>query len=224
MLQPVRLLTLSILILGVPAFAVAEPCVLAYPLTSTIFRFDASRFELLGPASPYYDPDYSLVGGVLWDIDADRIAYEVYRAPALAGFEPAVLSGSQFYTVGNRTTIAVDGFAATPRQLNDIVVQFIAIPAGSVPEIFVDGAPVKGLRHVIPRLVVSTPVDGGFFSDTVEINIEWRGAPKVRVAVYADRNGNRVFDGEPCSSILIEDLTVPVREHTWGSLKALYGE
>jgi len=131
---------------------------------------------------------------------------------------------SEYYMPGNLSAMCVDGFSEYPRQLSDICVEFQPYPPTSVPVIYVDGVRLEGLRYYIPRLVIATPVGDGFYSDRTTFHLRWLGAQYIRIIVYADKNGNRVFDGEPTVSVLMEDLTIPTEERTWGSVKALYGE
>jgi hypothetical protein len=52
--------------------------------------------------------------------------------------------------------------------------------------------------------------------------LRWTGAQFIGIIAYADKNGNRVFDGIPCPGVRMEDLTVPAESKTWGCIKALY--
>jgi hypothetical protein len=206
----------------VAASARAEPCVLAYPAGQTVFHYDPSQFEVVGPASSKYNPSYALSGQMLWDTTEGRVAYEVYRAPGLTGFQSSSSGESVFQHVGNHTLIVVDGFSPSPRHLSDIYVQFTPQPLSSVVSITVDGSPVSGLRYVIPSLPVTTPIGNGFYSNTIILNVEWFGAREMEIVVYSDRNGNRIFDGNPVFSIIMEDFSVPTENKTWGGIKAIY--
>jgi hypothetical protein len=206
------------------ASASAEPCLLAYPSSQTVFRYDPQRYEVVGPSNSKFDPTYALGGQMLWDRVAGRVAYEVYRAPGLSGFQRSASGKSAFKHTGNRSLLVIDGFSESPRYLSDIYVQFTPKPISSVVTITVDGNPVIGLRHVITSLPVTTPVGDGFYSDIVVLNVEWVGALEMEIVVYADRNGNRIFDGEPVFNILMEDASVPAENTTWGGIKAIYGE
>jgi hypothetical protein len=197
---------------------------LIYPSKYTVFRYDPSTYEILEPEDPGFDPLYAVSGHMLWNKPKDRIAFEVYRAIFLTGFEASASGRSEFFMAGNTARMSVDGFSEYPRQLNDIYVEFQPYPVTSTLEIYVDDVPVQGLRHYIPRLVVSSPTGNGYYADAVSFRVRWIGARYVRIFVYADKNGNRVYDGEPSCSLLMEDLTVPTQQKSWGSIKALYGD
>jgi hypothetical protein len=204
--------------------ATADVGLLVYPQGYAVFRYDPGEYEIKDPVDPQYDPVYGVAGQMLWNRPEQRVALEVYRAPGLAGFETSATGRSEFFTAGNTATICIDGFSDQPRQLNDIYVEFLPFPFNSAPDIFIDGNRIDGLRYTIPRLVVATPVGNGYYSDTATFHLRWVGARYVRILVYADKNGNRVFDGDPSFTVLMEDLTVPAESKTWGSIKSLYGD
>lgn len=37
----------------------------------------------------------------------------------------------------------------------------------------------------------------------------FRGALQLEIVIFADRNGNRIFNGEPCFTVVMENLTTP---------------
>jgi len=207
-----------------PLAAAGDVALLVYPLNHVIFRYAEDAYTIVEPVDPQYDPSYGVAGHMLWNRAEQRVALEAYRAPGLTGFEKSSSGRSEFYTAANSAWICVDGFSKTPRQLNDIIVEFVPYPSSASPEIYIDGARLQGLRYVIPRLVVSTPAGDGYYADVEYFGLRWLGALFLRVVVYADKNGNSVFDGEPSFSILMEDLTVPTETKTWGGIKALYGD
>ena len=208
--------------IAVPVAVMADVGLLVYPVNNVVFRYNPAEYEVVSAVEPHYDPAYGVSGQMLWNSQENRVAYEVYRAPELAGFDAAYDGRSEFYMTGNATSIRVDGFSEFPRQLNDIVIEFIPYPSNSMPDIYLDGERVVGLRHVAPRMVVSTPTGDGFFSDTITFKIRWVGAQFMGILAYADKNRNRVFDGIPHPGILMEDLTVSTESRTWGSIKSLY--
>ena len=221
--QRVRLvLFLALISTVLPGLSAAEPWILAYPIDNVVFRYDPLRYEVIGPAHASYDPAFSLSGQMLWDQVHGRPAVEIYQAPNLSGFTPSNSGVSEFYKVGNQTTLVIDGFSPYPRQLNDIYVQFIPYPSGAAPEVFVDGARVSGLRYHIPRLIIDESAGNGFYSDTIQLDVRWSGARKVKIIVFADKNGNKVFDGEVLYEILMEDFTIPTERSTWGAVKQKY--
>ncbi len=214
---------LAVLFVARPA-AAADVGLLVYPFGHVDFHYAPTDYVIVEPVDPQYDPTYGVAGRMLWNRFEQRVAFEVYRAPGLSGFETSTSGRSEFYTAANTATICVDGFSKFPRQLNDIYVEFVPYPASSSLDIFINGARIEGLRYVIPRLVVTTPVGDGYYSDTVTFGLRWVGAHFVRIIAYADKNGNRVFDGDPSYSIFMEDLTVPTESKTWGGIKVLYGD
>jgi hypothetical protein len=206
------------------ASAITDVGLLVYPAKYVTFRYDPSDYEVKQPADPMFDPSFAVAGFMLWNKPENRVAFEVYRAQSISGFEVSANGRSEYYTLGNMATICVDGFSEYPRQLSDICVEFQPYPLTSSPVIYVDDVKLQGLRYSIPRLVIATPAGNGFYSDRIALRLRWLGAQYVRIIVYADKNGNRVFDGEPTVSTLMEDLTIPTQERTWGSVKALYGD
>ena len=207
-----------------PSSAQTDVGLLVYPASYVTFRYDPGDYEVKQPADPLFDPSFSVAGGMLWNTAETRVAYEVYRAQTITGFEMSASGRNEYYTLGNVGTICVDGFSEYPRQLNDICVEFQPYPPTSAPVIYINGVRLAGLRYYIPRLVIATPAGNGFYSDSATFRLRWIGAQYVRIIAYADKNGDRVFDGEPAAGTLMEDLTVPTEERTWGSVKALYGE
>jgi hypothetical protein len=202
----------------------ADPCLLIYPLDRTVFHYDASRYVLIAEGEPGYDHNYSLSGNVLWDVTLDRIASEVYQAPDLQGFVVSYDGHSTFYTPRLTSTIVVDGFYDEPRRLNEIYLRFLPFPRDAITQIYINGNLVTEPAYHISHLLVSTPVDDGFYSAKVMMDIEWYGAKSIIISAFSDKNGNRIFDGEPCFNILLEDPTIPVDETTWGHIKSLYKE
>jgi hypothetical protein len=217
------LILVVLVVLGQGA-ALADVGLLVYPAKYVTFRYDPADYEVKQPADPNFDPAYAVSGSMLWNRPENRVAFEVYRAQFISGFETSATGRNEYYMAGNLATICVDGFSEYPRQLNDIYVEFQPFPPTSSPNIFVDGVRVVGLRYYIPQLVIATPAGNGFYSDRLQFQLRWLGAQYVRIIVYADKNGNRVFDGEPSVSFLMEDLTVPTQERTWGGIKSLYDD
>lgn len=221
---PLLALTLSLC----AGAALAEPCILAYPLGQVTFRYNTTRYEVKGPGDPLFDPLYAIGGLMLWDRARARIAFEVYQAPGLDAFVPSLSGRSEFLFLGAEISLVIDGFAEQPRQLSDVLVQFTPRPLGTRASILVNNLPVVDLRYPVPRMVVSTPTPNGYFSDTTTIAIGCaeNGCDdilRLEIIVYQDRNGNRVYDGDPCIVVIMENFTVPVEESTWGAIKAMYG-
>ncbi len=219
-----RVLIVSVILCIVGSNAFAEPCLLIYPLENTLFRYDPSLYMTIPSTDPSYDPAYGLGGEMLWDCVNNRIAYEVYQAPRLQGFEMSSSGRNEFYTPKTEVTLVVDGFYHAPRRLNSIYIRFIPVPADAFIEIRANGVIIDNYRHFISVLEVTSIVDPDFYSDTVSFDVQWTGTKQIVVTAFADKNGNRVLDGEPCFSILLEDPTIPTASTTWGKIKSLYHE
>lgn len=204
------------------ARASADACLLAYPDQNAVFQFDPSLYRMITPEDNLYDPAYDRFGVMLWDVENDRIAYELYQAPGLMGFEPASIEPNTFNFPANKFTLYIDGFYRVPRQLNDIYVRFLPTPANAATLIYANDELVPGLYYHIPRLVVSTQLENGFYSDTIPVEIVWSGAAAMKIMVFSDKNGNRAFDGEERFSVFMMDQTVPAANTTWGQIKAQF--
>jgi hypothetical protein len=217
---PILFLILTLFI----GHALADPCLLVYPLDRTVFRFDASRYALITEGEPGYKHEYSLSGNVLWDMTRNRIASEVYQAPELQGFVESYEGRSEFFSPRMTSTIVIDGFYGEPRRLNDIYLRFLPYPRDAFIQVYINGSPLNDRLFRISDLLVETPTGDGFYSDKILLDIEWSGAKSIMISAFSDKNGNRVFDGEPCFQVLLEDPTVPVEDTTWGRIKSLYKE
>ena len=202
----------------------AEPCLLIYPLQSTTFRYDPFRYVTITAADPRFDPAYERSGKMLWDLVNNRAACEVYQAPNLQGFVASTTGRSEYYITKWDVDLAVDGFFTEPRRLNDIYVRFQPIPSDAIVDISVNGNQITNYRHFIPALSVMSSVHCCFYSDMISFNVEWLGAKQIIVTAFADKDGNGVYDGEPCFNVLLEDPYVPVENTTWGKIKAIYNE
>ncbi|MBI4720639.1 MAG: hypothetical protein HY770_05370 [Chitinivibrionia bacterium] len=216
------IMAFSLLAAFTPRPAVADPCLLAYPDMNAVFQFNPSNYLMIFPGDSLYDPDYDRFGVMLWDIRSDRIAYELYQAPGLLGFEPALAGANSFNLPANKFTLYIDGFYHAPRQLNDVYVRFLPTPFDAEPAIYVDGERITGLYYYIPQLVVSTRQENGFYSDTIALDIAWSGAESMKITVFSDKDGNRVFDGEALYNVFMMDQTVPAESATWGQIKAQF--
>ncbi|MFH1754124.1 MAG: hypothetical protein ABIA59_00325 [Candidatus Latescibacterota bacterium] len=203
-------------------YVLADPCLVIYPRDRTVFYYDSSRYALITQGDPGYNHSYSISGNVLWDTALDRIASEVYQAPNLNGFTESHDGRSVFYTPQISTTIVIDGFHDAPRQLSDIYLRFLPFPRDAFEQVYINGELLTEPAYHIPSLSVTTPAGCCFYSDAITLDITWSGAKSLLVMAFADKNGNHVFDGEPCFHILLEDPTVPVAQTTWGHIKSLY--
>ncbi len=206
------------------SLALAEPSFLVYPNAPAVFRYDATRYELVTPGDPKFDPGYAVGDLMLWDKVDGRVPVEIYRAPLITSFEPSTKGLNEFVTVGNEFEIVVDGFGPAPRTIGGLCVRFWAEPDQAFVQLDVDGNPIPGLTHSLPALQVSTAVDGGYFADTSRFMFSWVGASEIRVVAFSDKNADRAFDGTPLYSIVARDETVSSYPSTWGQIKALYRE
>jgi hypothetical protein len=212
------------LLIAAAAVAVrAEPIILIYPNSPTVFRYDPARYQELLPGDPNFDAAGAISGTMLWDKIENRLPIEVYRAPGLYGFEPSLTSRSEYVVTSNRFDLIIDGFHEAPRYLSNLYIRFIPDPPHSSIDVVLDGVPLDRLIHPLPGFRVTTPIGGGYYSDTQQVRIFWSSAVAMRVSVYSDKNGNRVYDdGIPRFGLYVLDNCIPVKSETWGSIKALY--
>jgi len=200
----------------------AEPCLLAYPEQSVVFRFDPAKYRLVLPGETLYNPDYDRSGAVLWDREKNRIAYEVYQAPMLEGFAPAVGPEVGFVLHSNTIDLVIDGFSRHPQQIGGIYVRFFPVPYQANPRIVIDGVELRDFYYPIAFLTVDQPTGNGFYTGTVVLKVTWSGAEAIRITVFRDKNGNRAFEGEPCYDVYLKSQGIPTAKQSWGSIKALY--
>jgi len=206
------------------ALACAEPLLLVYPNKPAEFRYNPAEYELVTPGDPRFDTDFDIGGVMLWDKIEERIAYEVYRAPNITSFQTSSSGMNEFVLLVNEFTLIVDGYCEYPRQLNELYIRFFPDPPHSSALVILKGEPIDYLIMPIPGINVQTPTPEGCYSDTRNFHVAWSAAVGLRVTVYGDKNGNRIYDGGvPKWSIYVMDNTVPVQETTWGAIKALYG-
>lgn len=202
----------------------AEPLLLIYPSSPTLFRYDPARYREVNPDDPKFDIDRTRGGKMLWDMVENRVPTEIYHAPQLYGFEESPDGINEFITMTNRFDLIIDGFHDGPRQLNNLYIRFIPDLPYSDVCIYVGDDLLDRLIHPIPGFDVTTHVGNGYYSNTQQYHIIWSLAVGMRISVYSDKNGNLVYDdGAPRFSIRVLDNSIPVKEKTWGGIKALYG-
>ncbi len=200
----------------------AEQLLLVYPNSPAIFRFDPAQYELITPSSPEFNSFYAIGNEMLWDTSEQRIPIEVYRAPILVGFEPSTDGMNAFVTKRNEFHVIIDGFCDYPRYLSNLKLRFFPDPQSTLRAV-IDGVLEQHLVCDVGTLVVTTPIEFGYFADTTRRHLRWSGTSGVRIIVFVDKNFNGVYDGgTPKWSIYAEDSTVPVEETSWGSIKARY--
>ncbi|MFA4947404.1 MAG: hypothetical protein WC674_02710 [Candidatus Krumholzibacteriia bacterium] len=135
----------------------------------------------------------------------------------------ATYDGDEGYVFGGTTfSLIIDGFSNQPTTYPDVLVIFNkVVPTGCVPSLSVNGMPVTESMYHAGDLVVSTP-SGSHYSDTKTIQIDWRGCYGVRIWAFADADHDHKRDGGGCFIAFLHDLTIPMRETTWGAIKDLY--
>lgn len=202
----------------------ADPCLVVYPDAPCTYHYSPSEYYTVGPGNPLYDAQYDRGGEVMLEVGTNEVDMSIYQAPHLTGFV-ATYDGNEGYFFGGTTFILIiDGFSGQPTTYPDILVMFDrVVPTGCVPQLTVDGMPVTGDIYHAGDLVVSTPtLNGNSYSDTKTVLIDWRGCYGVRLWAFADEDHDHKRDGGECFTAFSHDLTIPVRETTWGAIKDLY--
>ncbi|MFA4947400.1 MAG: hypothetical protein WC674_02690 [Candidatus Krumholzibacteriia bacterium] len=201
-----------------------DPCLVVYPDAPCTYHYDPAEYYTVGPGDPLYDPLYDRGGWVLLETATNKVDLSIYQAPHITGFV-ATYNGDEGYFFGGTTfSLIIDGFSNQPTTYSDVLVIFDGVvPTGCVPSLSVDGMPVTGDMYHAGDLVVSTPTpDGNNYSDTKTVLIDWRGCYGVRIWAFADADHDHERDGGECFTAFSHDLTIPVRETTWGAIKDLY--
>lgn len=201
-----------------------EPLLLVYPNQPAEFFYNPAEYKALPPSDPNFDSNYAIGGYTLWDNVEDRIAYEIYRAPYLTGFQPSSNGRNEFVLMKNEFLLIIDGFHEYPRQFKQLYVRFIPDPPFSTALIVMNGEPLDRLITPVTGFDAQTLTPEGYYTGTRTCHVRWSASVGIRIMVYGDKNGNRVYDGGPPRwSIYVWDNTVPVENKTWGGIKALYG-
>jgi hypothetical protein len=211
-----------------PAFS--DPCLMVYSDSPAVYHYDPAEHYTVGPGHMLYDPVYDRDGKVLIDANTGEIAYNVYQAPNLLGFQ-LDMEHQGYFILGSEFTAIVDGFNNAPITYENVLLVFDTFePAGCVPSVTIDGNPALfdaglGLYWPLGDLTVSTPTaDGNNYSDTWWFSISWGVCSGVRAYAFSDDNYNLVRDGNECFSAFSHDITIPVEDRTWGAIKSLYSE
>ncbi len=206
----------------IASLALAEPSYLIYPSSPAVFRYDASRYEVLAPGDPKFDVNYSIGSTMLWDRIEGRVPEEIYRAPIITAFEASSNGRNEFVTTGNNFDVIVDGYGDTPRSIGGLSVRFWPEPSSAYAQIDINGVQMAGLTHSLPTLEVITATGTGHYADTISFHVSWIGAVRLRAVAFSDKDANRSFEGTPLYSIVAQTEAVPVAPTTWGKVKSLY--
>jgi hypothetical protein len=200
--------------------AFAEPSYLIYPSVPTVFRYDTSRYEVVGSGDAPGPTRLAIRSYMLWDRVEGRIPYEVYGAPQLVGFEPATDGTSRVQTSNGDFDLVVDGlrFAAHRRQS---LLALLAYPSAT-PCLTVDGVTTDDLTVPLLPFEVNTPVQDGYYSNTRVHHVSWRGGSAMEIVAFSDKDGDRRYTGTPLYRIVAHVNPVATQPTTWGSVKALY--
>lgn len=222
----------AILLVGLllsPGILWADACLMAYSTGPCVYHYSSTDFYTVGPGDPLYDPAFDRGGEVLIKVGLDEIALDIYQAPGLSGFlHDEVNQG--YFSIGTEYDLVIDGFSNTPTTYYNILLVFDSFePADCVPSITIDGnSPVEdeglGYYYPIGDLVVQTPTPyGNNYSDTMTFHIVWDLCSGLRVWAFADEDYNLILNpSAECFTAYSADLTVPVSQDTWGSIKGLY--
>jgi hypothetical protein len=209
---------LSLLLAGDLA---ADPCLVVYPEGPCVYHYDTEEYYTVGPGHPLYDPQYDRGGLVLLEVGTDEIDESIYQAPGLTGFEPSTEGNDGYFFTGTDCTVIIDGFSNTPTTFVNILLVFDDfVPEDCTPDIWVGGEYLLNYVYPIGDLVVSTPTpSGNNYSDTIELDISWRGCYGVHIWAFSDENYNGERDGNECFTAFSHDVTIPTKESTWSNIK-----
>ena len=201
--------------------AIAEPSYLIYPANvPTIFRYDVARYELINPDQSKFDPNYAIGNFMLWDRVEQRVPIEIYGAPQLVGFEPAV-GTSEFVTYSDEFDVIVDGFGPGPRTIGNLCLRFWPYSAGGTAMFNVDGVATSNLVVPLAPLEATTPIEG-FYTGSSLHHVSWIGAATMEIVAFSDKDGDGGFQGTPAFRIVARYSPVATESTSWGKVKALY--
>jgi hypothetical protein len=218
------LVAIFVLILSGAASADPDPCLIVYPTSPCVYHYDVDEYYTVGPGDMYYDAEYDRGGYVLIEVGTNDIAYDVYQAPGLMGFEPSTSGNDGYVFVDTEFDLVIDGWSNTPTTYVNIIVVFDDfVPGGCVPFIMVDGTPVAGNMYSAGDLVVSTPTpDGNNYSDTMTLAVQWSGCYGLHIWAFSDADYSGTHNGGECFTAYSHDSTIPTRDSTWGGIKSMY--
>lgn len=203
----------------------ADPCLIVYPDIPCVYHFSTDEYYTVGPGDSLYDAAYDRGGEVLIELGTNEIAYNIYQAPNLIGFEPSMYENEGFAFVGDNFALVLDGFSNKPTTYENVLIVFDdVVPEGCTPTVFIDGNQVFTSTFAVGDLVVSTPTpDGNNYSDTITIDVYWTGCYGVHFWAFADENYNGVLDlGDECFTAYSHDSMIDADNSTWGGIKSIY--
>lgn len=202
--------------------AIAEPSYLIYPANvPTVFRYDIARYELISPDQAKFNPSYAVGNYMLWDRIEQRVPIEIYGAPQLMGFEPAV-GTSEFVTYSDDFDVIVDGFGQGPRTLGNLCLRFWPYSSQGSTEFSVDGVPTRSLTVPLASLEANTPVDDRYYTGVTLHHVSWVGAVTTEILAFSDKDGDGAFQGTPAFRIVAKYSPVATESTSWGKVKSLY--
>ncbi|MDD4857981.1 MAG: hypothetical protein PHD74_07725 [Candidatus Krumholzibacteria bacterium] len=202
----------------------ADPCLVVYPDLSCVYDYDPAEYYTVGPGDALYNPLYDRGGKVLLLVGSNEIDLSIYQAPNLAGFEASTGGNEGYFFAGTEFNLIIDGFSNRATTYSNILVVFDnVVPSYCMPEIYANGNPITGGLYDAGDLVVSTPTsNGNNYSDTKSISISWHGCYGVHIWAFSDEDQDLKRDGGECFTAYSHDLTIPVQDATWGSIKELF--
>jgi hypothetical protein len=202
--------------------AMAEPSYLIYPANvPTVFRYDVSRYELVNPGHDKFDPSYAVGDYMLWDRVGQRVPVEIYGAPQLVGFEPAV-GASEYVTYADEFDVIIDGFGPGPRTIGNLCLRFWPYTSQGSAVFTVDGVPTSHLTVPLPAIEVATPVLEGFYAGSSLHHVSWVGAAAMEIVAFSDKDGDGGYQGTPAYRIVARYSPVRTENTSWGKVKSLF--
>ncbi len=214
----------ALFILTLTSSAFADPCLVVYPSGPCVYHYDVMEYYTVGPGHPLYDAEYDRGGYVLLETGTDEIDGSVYQAPMIQEFTASMNGNEGYFFIGTDYELVIDGYSNNPTTYVNILVVFDdLIPEGCTPEITVNGMPLAGDVYNAGDLVVSTPTaNGNKYSDTMTIDIGWRGCYGVHVWAFSDEDNSGTHDGGECFTAFSHDSTIPTESSTWGAIKSMH--
>lgn len=202
--------------------AIAEPSYLIYPANvPTVFRYDVGRYDIVAQGQEKYDPFYAIGNVMLWDRVEARVPIEIYGAPQLIGFEPAV-GTSEYVTYLDEFDVIIDGFGTEPRTIGNLCLRFWPYNVMGSAVVTVDGVPTSNLVVSLPSMDATTPLNDGFYTGTSLHHVSWIGTAAMEVVAFSDKDADGAYQGTPAYRIVAKHSPVATEPTSWGKVKALF--